>query len=353
MVDEAVGSLYRLRPGTGFAPLAPGQSTTLHIVHPDDGVNFSKAPQRPYLVFDAEPDAGHAIADYVVDQRTELSGAMTAGQIYERNARIVPVPLAALPPVLPTPRRFERRAGSLRWTRLPRLDAAPALGAEVATTRAMLSPFFASPPSASSAVEPPLRLEIAALAGQSSPEAYELNIDAQQGVRLTAASAAGMARALASLRQLLPMPQQSQGGLELPALYLSDAPRFAYRGLMLDVARNFQPKAEVLKLLELMARYKLNVFHFHLTDDEGWRLEIAGLPELTEVGARRGHSSTQLDRLPPAYGSGADVADAYGSGYYRRADYLEILKFAAARHIEVIPEIEMPGHARAAVRSSR
>src|SRR6185369_3925679 len=106
---------------------------------------------------------------------------------------------------------------------------------------------------------------------------------------------------------------------------------------------------QVKRVLDLMARFKLNTLHFHLTDEEGWRLEIAGLPELTAIGSRRGHSAQQRDRLPPAYGSGPDVRNPYGTGYYRRADYIEILRYAAARHIEVIPEIEMPGHARAAV----
>ena len=134
-------------------------------------------------------------------------------------------------------------------------------------------------------------------------------------------------------------------------MHIIDAPRFEYRGFQLDVARNFQPKEAVFRLLDLMARYKLNKFHFHLTDDEGWRLEIPGLPELTRVGARRGHTLDSLDHLQPAYGSGPDVNDAYGSGFYTRTDYLEILKYAKARHIEVIPEIEMPGHARAAVKA--
>ena len=139
--------------------------------------------------------------------------------------------------------------------------------------------------------------------------------------------------------------------MSLPALRVVDAPRFGYRGFMLDVARNFQPKAAVLRVLDLMARYKLNVFHFHLTDDEGWRLEIPSLPELTSVGARRGHTLDSSRFLPPAYGSGPDVDRPYGSGFFSRADYVEILKYAAARHIEVIPELEMPGHARAAIKA--
>jgi hexosaminidase len=107
----------------------------------------------------------------------------------------------------------------------------------------------------------------------------------------------------------------------------------------------------VFKWLDLMARYKLNTFHFHLTDDEGWRLEIAGLPELTSIGAVRGHGARPGVRLQPAYGSGPDPRDAHGSGYFSRADYIEIVRYAQARHIEVIPEFEMPGHARAAVQA--
>jgi hexosaminidase len=120
---------------------------------------------------------------------------------------------------------------------------------------------------------------------------------------------------------------------------------------MLDVARNFHPKTAVLRTLDLLARYKLNVFHMHLTDDEGWRVEIAGLPELTTVGARRGHTLDSKGFLQPAFGSGPQVGRAFGSGFFSHADYVEIVRYAAARHIEVIPEIEMPGHARAAIRS--
>jgi hexosaminidase len=120
---------------------------------------------------------------------------------------------------------------------------------------------------------------------------------------------------------------------------------------MLDVARNFQPKARVFEVLDLMARYKLNVLHFHLTEDEGWRLEIPSLPELTKIGARRGHTLDSSRWLPPAYGSGPDVDQPFGSGFYSRSDYAEILRYAAERHIEVIPEIEMPGHARAAIKA--
>src|SRR5690606_27765117 len=90
---------------------------------------------------------------------------------------------------------------------------------------------------------------------------------------------------------------------------------------------------------------------FHLNEDEAWRLEIPGLPELTEVGAKRGHTLDDAKWLMPSYGSGPDVANTTGSGFYSRADYIELLEYAAARHIRIIPEIETPGHARAAIKS--
>ena len=171
-----------------------------------------------------------------------------------------------------------------------------------------------------------------------------------QGIRVVGASPAGVFYGLQSLRSLLPAPAPGKG-LVLEALFVRDAPRFGYRGFMLDVARNFQPKQDVLRVLDLMARYKLNAFHFHLTEDEGWRLEMPSLPELVSVGSRRGHTLDSSRHLPPHWGSGAVPDRPWGSGHYTRAEYVEILRYAAARHIEVIPELEMPGHARAAIKA--
>jgi hexosaminidase len=118
----------------------------------------------------------------------------------------------------------------------------------------------------------------------------------------------------------------------------------------LDVARNFQSKEQVLKLLDLMSFYKLNVFHFNLANDEGWRIEIPGLPELTEFGGRRGFSADESEFLWPYYASGADPNKSpSGSGFYTAADFQEILKYAKDRYIEVIPELGVPAHSRAAI----
>jgi hexosaminidase len=143
------------------------------------------------------------------------------------------------------------------------------------------------------------------------------------------------------------------GSIDVAAVDVRDSPRFAYRGLHLDVARNFRGADEVKRLLDLMAFYKLNRFHFHITDDEGWRLEIPDLPELTKVGGHRGHTLDERDCLYPSFGSGPnpDPSASSGSGFYSRAEFIDILRYAASRHIEVIPEIDVPGHARAAIKS--
>jgi len=144
---------------------------------------------------------------------------------------------------------------------------------------------------------------------------------------------------------------KTQSSLTVTGVEVSDQPRFGHRAIMLDVARHFHSKKQLLKLLDLMGFYKLNVLHLHFSDDEGWRLEIPSLPELTQVGAMRGHSDVPLKSLPPAYGSGPEAMNSAGSGYYTRLEFVDILRYANARHIKVISEIEAPGHARAAVKA--
>jgi len=359
VIERISGTWYRFRPTEKFSALSTGQSRRLSFFHPEVMVKTAKAPVGPYIVYDAEPTVGHAITDYAVvpftraEQWNHGTGdpmpIITQQEQFKRNVNIVDIAEDALPPVFPTPRQFEKSSGVLRWTALPSVVGAANLKREIAFATALLKPYFAS--AKTNAAAPGVHLVVAPIAGQTSTEAYELRVDPIAGVTLTGNSAAGVALGLQSLRTLLPVQPQPQQGLMLPSLRINDAPRFAYRGVQLDVARNFQPKATVKRLLDLMARYKLNKFHFHLTDDEGWRLEIAGLPELTSVGARRGHTLDGHEFLQPAYGSGADVNDAYGSGFYSAADYIEILQYADALHIEVIPEIEMPGHARAAVKA--
>ncbi|KAH9502996.1 hypothetical protein Btru_072579 [Bulinus truncatus] len=136
----------------------------------------------------------------------------------------------------------------------------------------------------------------------------------------------------------------------IPETVITDGPRYRYRGVLLDVARNFQSKEKIFRYLDVMAMYKLNKLHFHLTDDEGWRLTIPGLEELTEVGATRCHDPTETKCLLPFLGSGP-FSGPPGTGHYSVDDYRDIFRYHSTRHIEVIPEIDMPGHSHAAIKS--
>ena len=186
-------------------------------------------------------------------------------------------------------------------------------------------------------------LEIGAVAADG-PEAYRLDIGTDT-ILVRGAGAHGVFNGIQTLAQLL----EDDGSV--PCGRVLDAPRFGYRGMMLDVARHFASVATVQRLLDCMARYKLNRLHLHLTDDEGWRLKIDALPELTDIGSRRGAAGDGA--LPPSFGSGAQVAASAGTGCYDADDFIAILRHAHARHIEVIPEFNMPGHARAAVLAMR
>src|SRR3990172_9531188 len=352
-IENVTGDLHRLVPGAGFAGLTPGASVRIPYLT-DLLVNVSFAPKTPYIVFDDAKDTGYLLKDYVaVPFERPPQGAGRDPRVlapqdqFALDSVIRNIPASGLAPVFPTPVEVTRGAGELLPPAMPVVEAPDSCRSEAAFAEEYLRPYFGN---ARRAGVPPLRLVAGQVEGQASPEAYELVVDPAEGVRIVGASSAGIFYGLQSLRSLLP-PPSPRGGLVLPAIRVVDAPRFEYRGFMLDVARKFQPKPLVLRTLDLLARYKLNVFHFHLTEDEGWRVEIPSLPELTSVGARRGHTLDSGRHLPPAYGSGPQVDQPWGSGFYSRADYADILRYAAVRHIEDIPELEMPGHARAAIKA--
>ena len=187
-------------------------------------------------------------------------------------------------------------------------------------------------------------------------EGYTLVVKPDK-ISITAADHNGALYALETLRQLLPKEFESftpvQTDWVVPAIVITDAPQYPWRGLMLDVSRHFFPKEYILKTLDRMAMLKLNTFHFHLVDNEGWRIEIKKYPKLTEVGAWRVDQEDKLwdERTPNSANAFANPATApkkYG-GFYTQEDIKEIVAYASARGITVIPEIEMPAHAMSAI----
>jgi len=181
-------------------------------------------------------------------------------------------------------------------------------------------------------------------------EDYQLYIDNKEIV-VKASNYKGLFYGLGSLHQILYNAQNE--GLGIPLLCIEDSPRFQHRGFMLDLSRNFYPKRKILQILDHMAEYKLNVLDLKLSDDEGWRIEIPDLQELTEVGSKRGFTLDEKDRLFPMYGSGSGKRESPGSGYLTRNDFVEILNAATSRNIRVVPQISFPSHSRAAVVAMR
>ncbi|MEY4916994.1 MAG: hypothetical protein RL616_907, partial [Verrucomicrobiota bacterium] len=180
-------------------------------------------------------------------------------------------------------------------------------------------------------------------------EGYELSVK-ENYVGITAPTAAGLFYGSETFLQLLPpeiFSAKKQKGLSWKAsgVEISDSPRFGWRGFMLDVSRHFFTVDEVKRVLDLMALYKLNTFHWHLVDDQGWRIEIKKYPKLTSVGAWRGGIGFGLD---PARTTRYDKQGRYG-GFFTQKQIREVVAYAAARHITVVPEIEMPGHSSAAL----
>ena len=176
-----------------------------------------------------------------------------------------------------------------------------------------------------------LRLESNPALGE---EGYELHVT-RDSARLLANRPAGLFRGIQTIRQLLPADIESDMGQErydwsIPALTITDQPRFAYRGAMLDVSRHFFSVKEVEQYIDILALYKLNALHLHLSDDQGWRIQIDSRPKLTAMG-----SSTQVGGGP--------------GGFYTKQDYQDILRYAQARYILIVPEIDMPSHINAAL----
>ncbi|OYV87787.1 MAG: hypothetical protein B7Z63_01810, partial [Ignavibacteriae bacterium 37-53-5] len=167
-----------------------------------------------------------------------------------------------------------------------------------------------------------------------NPEAYELEVTPVR-ITLKAKTEVGLFRGMQTLLQLIPLPDSSNAGkFNIPACKIVDYPRFAWRGLNLDCVRHFMTKDFIKRYIDLLAYYKFNVFHWHLTDDQGWRIQIKKYPKLTEIGAWRKEADGQI----------------YG-GYYTQKDIKEIVAYAKSRFITVVPEIEMPGHCEASLAS--
>ena len=176
-------------------------------------------------------------------------------------------------------------------------------------------------------------------------ESYTLNIG-NNGIFIGASDRAGALYGLQSLKQIFLVSKLENTPVKF--IEIKDSPKFSYRGMLLDISRNFYGPDKIKQILDYLSFLKINYLDFRLTDDEGWRLEIPDLEELTEVGSKRAYTKDEFENLIPMYGSGPDT-NSTGSGYLSRADYIDILKYAYERNITVIPQISVPSHMRSAI----
>jgi hexosaminidase len=343
-IDHLNGDLFRLR-STGSSDWLPGQALEIRYTAQFWAISVTDAPLGFYLI-EADgkvTDLGDpeilpfARVEQLHRNARDLLPPADAAWRYLDNARVRLLPTQEVGRITPQPHHAFFSEGRCRPGAGASLVADPYLAAEASFLRTLLHQL---PPGDGARIE----LAIGAV-DAPGPEAYLLEIG-PASVLVRGASAHGVFNGIQTLAQLI----EPDGSL--PCGRVLDAPRFGYRGMMLDVARHFASKETVLRLLDCMACYKLNKLHLHLTDDEGWRLHIDALPELTATGSKRGAAADEAS-LPPSFGSGAAIDASSGSGYYDAADFIAILRYAHARHIEVIPEFNMPGHARAAVLAMR
>jgi hexosaminidase len=364
-IDWINGDFYVMKPKEGFR-LSPGEQMEITYNGTDAVIKVTDAPSGLYSLLYQEDGSYeiHPVRDYSItpfvgtDQINRGEGdeepIPTAEWLFDSYSIIRQLPDDQLQLIVPQPRSVTLAEGYFEINANTSVSYEPGLRSEATLLADFLGDMLRRSLSlheTSEAGEGAIHLGVSDVA---VPGSYDLRISADGGVMITG-DKSGVFYGSQSLKALIPVDDLGHENdvLRVRAVRIMDTPAFGYRGMHLDVARNFHSVAAVKRLLDAMAFYKLNRLHLHLTEDEGWRIEIEELPELTEVGAFRGHTTDDSENLQPSYGSGpfTDPDSSYGSGFYSRAQYIDLLRYAWERHIEVIPEVNFPGHSRAAIKS--
>jgi hexosaminidase len=357
-INHVNGGLYYIAPGKDFKSLGAGESVAQQFISNSWVVNKSDVPQGFYLVWDNVPGVGIPLSEAKISIPTDphqldrFAGdrELSSAQRYALNERGKSRP-ALQPKIFPTPLAYQETPGYFKLDHTVNIITDPEFNAEAQLFADELKLLIGKRPVVMNGSETHATIRL-----KKDPsvkkDSYTLRVS-PSGILISANNPREIHYGIQSLKVLLDPSAYAAGAkmkaIQVKCVKVEDRPNFGFRAIMLDVARNFQSKQEVMKLIDLLSLYKFTTLHFHLNDDEGWRLQINALPELTNVGANRGHGVNEQHSLMPAYGSGPLPGKSSGSGFYSRADFIEILKYAARRHINVIPEIETPGHARAAI----
>ncbi len=360
------GDFYKLYPTEAFEPLQPGDEVRFSFDAYGSAIKKIDAPDGAYVELAGDRVVPVRVVIEPFERNEQLNRhpddavpVPTPDVVYEQNSQRTKLAPGRVGKIVPSPVEINEGEGSFTIKDETSIYYQGGLEREARFMSGALAQHLGVKPriferevsTENNIIGLKLgEIEVEGNVKRSGDEAYLLQITGE-GITIKGSDAAGVFYGIQSLRALFSPDvwQSLSSSITVDAVTLNDAPGFKYRGLHLDVSRNFQSVETVKRLLDVMAYYKLNKFHFHLTDDEGWRLEINAFPELTEVGGRRGHTHDERDHLIPSFGSGPEPDKPKGSGWYTQEEYKDILRYAVERHIEVIPEIDVPGHARAAL----
>jgi len=355
---ERISSSYnKMTPTEHFRPLAPGETLTFTCRHKGSIVREVRGPEGAYIVFldkDGKEETPHSIPleilPFTHEYQYKIPGKdfpySDGKYVYEQNAFFKEAVEMELTDIFPSIKHIDKRRGKSYFTSNVNLKWDAKFGNEAELLAKTLTSNFGCTISNKGKT----LVELKQLTGKHPEEYYEITIQNNRFI-LFGKSTHAIFNACQTLTNLL--ENANILPFEFADMHITDYPDTDYRGIMLDVSRNFTKKENILKLIDYLSAYKMNVLHLHLTDDEAWRIEIPGLEELTEVASRRGHTSDESTCLYPTYGGSWDATDttSLANGYYSRDDFIDLLKYAAKQHIKVIPEVDIPGHSRAAIKA--
>lgn len=360
---ECIGSTYyKMYPTEHYQALAPGETLSFTILSEGNVINVSSVPEGAYIV--ATDEKGKMLQPQNIPIEIGLFTPDTqwirsknsfpyadGNYLYKQNNDFSKPVDCDMLSLFPTPKKVEKTGGVSTFSPKVGLKFDGVFKEEALLLKKQLASQLGctvSDKDEETIIE--LKKMEVPITCQYPDEYYEIVIKNNR-LTLKANDAHGIFNACQTLLALLDNMELTSA--PLPNLHITDYPDMGHRGIMLDVARNFTKKTDLLKLIDILSFYKMNVLHLHLSDDEAWRVEIPGLEELTEIASRRGHTTDELTCLYPAYAWGWNEADttSLANGYYSRNDFMDILKYAKERHIRIIPEIDIPGHSRAAIKA--
>lgn len=359
IIEHVNGDLYKMTPTKLFKEQSNQDSIKVSFESKYWATSISDAPQGPFIVFRnqeemilSKQNIPYTILPFDYSKlKRKVNDNQPVADVdwhYDQNKHLKDIDKKELPKIIPSPVHYETYESVFELVRNTTIYYQEEFKEEAQNAIEFLNKEYGFE-SVSKEFKNEEEGGIYLLKDETihSKEGYRLGID-ERRIVIKAKESAGVFYGFQSLKALFPLDNAEK--IILQKTIIEDYPRFTYRGMHLDVARNFQPKEMVKRLIKQMAFYKLNTLHFHLTDDEGWRLEIPALPELTEIGSSRSFESEK--GITPSFGSGADH-NSSGTGYYSKKDFIEILQYAQKHHVEIIPEIDMPGHIRAGIKAMK